>query len=297
MSIASARRVRVIVTADDFGLSPKVNEGILVAFHRGVVRNTALLVNFPDASASSELLRGADGLDVGIHLNLTAGRPISEPSAVSTLIRTDGTFFPLWTLLARVASRRIAWDEAYGEWNAQIQHGIRLGQTFSSISSHQHVHMLPPLMRIAAKLARAYAIPFVRLSHFTRERTFPYPPAKAHLLNPLSRMARRILTSERLGHNDSLLAIHRPAAPQAAATLCRTLRTVAPGLYEMVSHPGFTDPLLAERDDYLVDRLEEMKILTSTELIAAFRDGIELTTYRHLQAGAPHPAPALSPVV
>src|ERR1051326_732608 len=69
---------RLVVNADDFGLSPGVTDGILEAHAAGVVSSVSVLVNAPGWEHAVAALRGATSLGVGLHLNLTAGDPLSE---------------------------------------------------------------------------------------------------------------------------------------------------------------------------------------------------------------------------
>src|SRR5437660_9999386 len=73
---------RLVVNADDFGLSPGVNDGILEAHAAGVVSSVSVLVNAPGWEHAVAALRGTGSLGVGLHLNLTAGEPVSEGTAL-----------------------------------------------------------------------------------------------------------------------------------------------------------------------------------------------------------------------
>jgi predicted glycoside hydrolase/deacetylase ChbG (UPF0249 family) len=81
---------KLIVTADDFGLTEKINQGILEAHRRGIVTSASLMANgsaFDDAVAR---LKEAPRLGIGAHLNLTEGASLSRPSLVSSLVDRDG---------------------------------------------------------------------------------------------------------------------------------------------------------------------------------------------------------------
>jgi len=69
---------KLIVNADDFGRSPGINRGILDAHLNGIVTSTTVMINYPDAAPGLEqaLLKAPD-LGIGLHLNLTSGRPVS----------------------------------------------------------------------------------------------------------------------------------------------------------------------------------------------------------------------------
>ncbi len=75
----------LVVTADDLGYSEGVDRAILHAHREGIVRSTSLLVTFPRAAEAAALARAEPGLEVGLHLDLVEGTPVSYPAAVRTL--------------------------------------------------------------------------------------------------------------------------------------------------------------------------------------------------------------------
>src|SRR3954454_23441888 len=84
----------LIVNADDYALSPGVSRGILEAHARGVVTSTTALVNTPGAAAALAAARAAaPALGLGLHVNLSFGRPVLSPGAVPSLVGGDGAFF------------------------------------------------------------------------------------------------------------------------------------------------------------------------------------------------------------
>lgn len=256
----------VIVTADDFGLSPGVDRGILDAFRRGIVASTALLVNFPDFSESLSRLREEPGLEVGIHLNLTAGPPVLSPKRVRTLIGKDSTFRNFSGFFAQVAASQIDWSEVASEWRAQFERGLDHGCRFTFITSHQHVHMLPEGARICVKLAHEFGVRSVRLTNFRlREMLWP-PRPKAMALAPFVPMARAIFRSGGVPCNASTLEIP-PGSPDTAwQGLRRTVQRLGAGVHELVCHPAYEDAQLAERDPYVAGRENELAVLQNPRL-------------------------------
>lgn len=277
----------LIVTADDFGLSEKVNEGIMDAFHRGVVRNTTLMVNFPDLKSSMAFLERAKGLDVGVHLNLTTGPPVIDPDRVPSLVNRRGEFHALDPFFKRIALGRIRWAEVEQEWRAQIELGMEMGCRFTSITSHQHVHMFPRLAWIAVALAQQYGIPVVRLSRYHRVSILRPLRLKFWILAAFAWRIRGILHQRQQFCNDFVLDIPPLAAGPALARLSDTIRCLPDGLYELVCHPGYVDRTLESRDHYTSGRLIELDVLTAAPLRDVLAEnGIELTTFRQL-ASAP----------
>jgi predicted glycoside hydrolase/deacetylase ChbG (UPF0249 family) len=274
---------KLVVTADDFGLSPSVDRGILEAFDRGIVRSTALLVNFPDVRNSVARLRLEPGLEVGIHLNLTAGPPVLPPERVPTLVRPDGNFHSFTTFFARVALSQIDWREVAMEWEAQFERGIELGCTFTFITSHQHVHMVPQATRISAKLAQEFEVRAVRFSNFrVSEMLWPLR-LKGLALSTFAATAADILKRSNVFTNTSILEIPPGTPSRTVQQLCRVIERLDSGVHELVCHPGYVDSFLEARDPYVAERLSELSVLIDAKLAAYLqRDEIERTTFREL---------------
>ncbi len=83
---------RLIVNADDFGLTTEVNKGIIEAYRNGIVTSTTIMVNMPGFADAVEKIRCTPGLAVGIHLNLTYGVPVLGADQVRSLVGPDGRF-------------------------------------------------------------------------------------------------------------------------------------------------------------------------------------------------------------
>ena len=277
--------VRVIVTADDFGLSPAVDRGIIEAFLRGVVRNTALLVNFPDLGESLGRLERAAGLEVGIHLNVTAGPPVMSPDRIPSLVTADGVFPGFGRFFARVGARRIDPSDVMREWGAQIELGLKMGCRFTSVTSHQHVHMLPALARVAVELSQRFKIPAVRLTRFHRTSMFPPLRLKALALAAYAGAVRRTLTERRVLHNDFVVDIPAQHRNTALQRFCGMVRCLPRGVFEVVSHPAYLDATLRQRDALVDQRGVDLEVLTAPAVAALVTDGqIALSTFGALAA-------------
>src|SRR3954447_20119572 len=111
-SASSASAIRLVVNADDFGLSPAISRGILAAHRDGIVTSTSLLGNAADLEDARALLGGAPELGVGVHLTLVGGRPVSDPAAIPSLLAADGGFHARGgDLIAMWARGRVARTE------------------------------------------------------------------------------------------------------------------------------------------------------------------------------------------
>jgi len=147
---------RVVMCADDFGLTEGVCQGILDLVQMGRVSATGVMTNMPWWPRFAGELRDLDGaIGVGLHLNLTQGRPLGRMPgfAPAGRFRTHGE------LMLRAHLGSIPEDELAGEIGRQLdafEAGFGRGPDF--VDGHQHVHVLPVVRRVllAALRRRRY---------------------------------------------------------------------------------------------------------------------------------------------
>lgn len=281
---------RLIVNADDFGLCGSVNRGILEAHRQGIVTSATLLAGAPGFEEAVALARGEPGLGVGVHLNLTRGRPVSAPSRVPTLVRDDGMFAHTpWTLALGMLGRRIALDEVEREWAAQIDRGRDFGITPTHLDSEKHVHLLPGLLDVALGLARDRGIGAIRAGGEPGvwARLAPVNPQwyKTCGVAVLGRRARRHAMADGRRAPDRVLGV-LDGGRLDEDHLVRLLGRVSAGVTELICHPGYDSPelrrLVAEGGGgyLLAAREAEVRALTAPRLREALRQrGIELIHY------------------
>src|SRR5262245_7323677 len=143
------RVISVILSGDDFGLAPAINEGIALAHAQGCLTSASLSVAGPAAEDAASRARSLPSLGVGLHLTLVAERPVSRAGDVPTLVAGDGRFHPSAAAFAtRWLSRRIRPEEVRREVRAQLERARALGISLTHLDSHQHVHVLPGLLPI-----------------------------------------------------------------------------------------------------------------------------------------------------
>lgn len=155
--------LKLIVNADDFGISEAVNRGIVEAHDHGIVTSTSVMATGPRFEHALELARLRPSLAVGVHLVLTEQRPLSGADATASLVRRDGTFEPhLKQLLAKRLRGLVSMQEVRRELDAQIRRVRSAGIAINHLDGHQHVHVLPGVAQVVAELAEAHGISAVR---------------------------------------------------------------------------------------------------------------------------------------
>ncbi len=136
--------------ADDWGLSPAVNEAILELAEAGILRSVSLFANLPFTELGLERLRQTN-TGLSAHLNFTLGRPLLP---AKTLTKGDGSFFTFGEFVKLGIRGRLDSEEIFRETEAQLKRLKNL-VPIESVNGHQHVHFLPwmvdPVSRACSK--------------------------------------------------------------------------------------------------------------------------------------------------
>lgn len=281
---------RLIVNADDFGRSPGINRGILESHLRGIVTSTTVMINYPDAAPGLELAQTeAPRLGIGLHLTLTAGRPVSAPERVRSLLDDDGHFVHISAWPKQM--ERFDPEHLQREVAAQVDRFVSLtGRPPDHLDSHHHAAYLHPAsLRAMLEIAAGYGIPMrAGLPDLRPDRA---AAALADLL-PGFDTATALPLVERL-----LTVIAEGPAPfwparleggyyDRTATLgdLLVILTNLPddSITELMTHPGYVDDVLGV-SGYREKREEEMAHLThaaTRECVQA--EGIQLITFGDL---------------
>src|SRR5205814_2906929 len=112
---------------DEFGLTEHVNFGIIEAHEQGAVTSTTMLPNMWAFDHAAGLARANPTLAVGVHLNLTHGRPVLPPERVPTLVDRDGQFYRRAPFIQRLLRGQVRVDEIAAECRAQVEKVLAAG--------------------------------------------------------------------------------------------------------------------------------------------------------------------------
>jgi hopanoid biosynthesis associated protein HpnK len=177
-------RRRVILNADDFGLSPAVNAAVERAHREGVLTAASLMVGERAAPEAVDIARRNPGLAVGLHLTLADGAPVLPPERIPALVRADGRFRDDmagvgFALAASAAAR----EQLRAEVAAQVAAFRATGLACDHLNAHKHFHMHPVIAAAAFRAAREAGVRAVRI---------PWePPALVRAVEPGARAAPR----------------------------------------------------------------------------------------------------------
>jgi predicted glycoside hydrolase/deacetylase ChbG (UPF0249 family) len=157
--------MRVILSADDFGLDDDTVQRTISCLNDGILQGASIMAQMPATARALEYARGRVDLSFGVHLVFcTDGleRPILAQSIIPNLIRPDGAFFPSNRIRALGLLNRLPESEIEQEMKAQLafvrDHGVRIDY----VDSHGHLHKLPPFQRALRRVLPWFGITRVR---------------------------------------------------------------------------------------------------------------------------------------
>jgi chitin disaccharide deacetylase len=277
--------VLAILNADDFGLSPGINRGIIAAHREGILTSASLMVVGDAFEEAVALAHAHPSLSLGVHLTLVEGVPVLPPQKIPSLVTSDGRFYgSLGTFLLRWLGRRIQIEEVQREFEAQIERARQCTIQIDKLDGHMHVHLLPGVFETVLALADHYQIPAIRL-----------PTEGALGLDNLTAFRgycrRAVLTSISALRKPRLAKAGRLYATRCAGIaesgrlteegLLRILQGLRPGPTEIMAHPGYSDSTLDNwPQSRRYKREQELAALTSPRVKALVRKHrIELVTY------------------
>jgi chitin disaccharide deacetylase len=284
---------RLILNADDFGLTPGINRAIGELNSAGVLTSATLMANGPAFDDAVAVARSHAALGVGCHIVLTDGIPVSPPALIPTLLGPDGKSFrpSLNGFLRALFLGRISELDVAREALAQIQKLQRAGIRVTHIDTHKHTHLFTtitrPLLEVAEKTAvRAIRNPFEPSWSIALDHGSPTRRLAVKLLN--RRRPRFEALVEILGdaiHTTSGTVAISATGQLNATTLAQLLAALPPeGTCELCCHPGYNDPdldrvatrLRAHRD------IEREALLTEIPKILAQPNAPMLINYASL---------------
>ncbi len=311
---------RLIVNADDFGLTAGVNRAIVETHTGGVVSSATLMASgaaFEDAVTAA---RSAPNLSVGCHVVLVDGTPVSPPETIDTLLairsaEPEKFYSSLSAFAARAMLGGFDRDQLVAEITAQIRKIQAAGLRVTHLDTHKHAHLFPEILAALLRAARICGVPAIRNPFvplkamparlFKGKRALWKRYSQVRMLHTFSGPSlQRIKRAGLLTPNGVIGVIETGmsgstdgADGSAYSSLLRqTLANLPEGTWELVCHPGYNDAnLRAAGTRLLASREEERRLLVSVEL-RQFLEGqkIHVIGYREFaEKPAEEPAEAV----
>ncbi|GEN10978.1 Predicted glycoside hydrolase or deacetylase ChbG, UPF0249 family [Myxococcus fulvus] len=274
----STRPRRLIVNADDLGLHPSLDAGILRANREGIVTSATLLAMGPTAPEAASRAR-EQGLAVGLHLALsTRLEPAAGAHRVPT-VAPDGRLRASWAEFAKAwLTGKVRRAEVELELESQLRRARELGVEVDHLDGHQHLHLLPGIRPMVEAMAAREKLPVRWPDALPRARWLrtPGPALKTTLLTVLARTAPRARHGVRRVSAGGVFEAGR----LDEAALLAVLDAMPAGDFEVGCHPGEGTPHVPEDPAWTYGWQAELEALTSARVKARLAErGIQLHSY------------------
>jgi hopanoid biosynthesis associated protein HpnK len=290
---------RLIVNADDFGLTSGVNRAILKAHQSGVVTSATLMANAAAFAQAIELAQSAPELGLGCHVVLVDGTPVSNAFRVSSLLNNGSVEFhgSLAGFAVLALRKRLDSEQIEHEVTAQIRKIQSAGVTVSHLDTHKHTHMFPSVLKPILRAAQKCGIPAIRNPFETvRLAQLVENPGswkrwlEVRMLHRWRAQFHREVEAAGVATPDGTIGIVATGALRGR-WLRFLLQNLPEGTWELVCHPGYNDAeLQAVRTRLRASREQELEALTSRDIRQVLSQrGVELISYRALSPGTTRP--------
>jgi predicted glycoside hydrolase/deacetylase ChbG (UPF0249 family) len=273
---------RLIINADDYGRTADISRGIRDAHLRGMVTSSTAMMNMSAATNEIKIaLKETPDLGLGVHLVLTAGKPLLSAAQLPSLTTSDGAFHKVDDLVG--LAKNINLDEVKAEWRAQVEAFVSVaGKKPTHLDSHHHSsYFTPGLFKAMLEMAREYDVPIrLPIAHNTGKNIEGLPEE---------------LSPSLMEFGPQLLEEFQPRSPDAFfasfydeyATRGEFLRILSHflpnGTFEIMCHPGYVDKAFAKESGYAYQRQTELGILTDPAMRKEVeRRGIQLISFAQL---------------
>jgi predicted glycoside hydrolase/deacetylase ChbG (UPF0249 family) len=265
---------RLILNADDFGLTPGINRAIAELHSAGALTSATLMANGPAFDDAIRIAHAQPTLAIGCHIVLTDGIPLSPPETLPTLLGPDRRSFraSLTDFFAAVLIGKVSAAEIEREAHAQIARIQQEGISLTHIDTHKHTHILARVARPLLAIAERAGIPAIRNPFEPR---WSIALGKSRILRRLQLRSLRFLQprflalpqirSGRVVTTNGTLGIS--ATGNLNSTTLRAILNAMPsGTWELVCHPGYNDRDL----DAVRTRLRSTRDIERATLLDAF---------------------------
>jgi len=264
----------LIINADDFGMCHDQNEGVIRGLQEGVFTSSTILVTCPWFEEAAEFARNNPAADLGVHLTLTAEwdsykwGPVLGRRAVPSLVDERGY---LWQTVAQVYEHARL-DQAEAELREQIEKAFAAGIDATHLDSHMGTLQLrADYHEIYARLANEYRLP-LRLASRRRMGT----DGMGGILEQLDAFG--VVTPDHLVFNGP------PTVPETESYWTNLLRTLKPGVTEILCHPALARDELKSCARDAHQREADFRYFTSDKTRQLIKDaGVQMIGFRQLR--------------
>lgn len=285
----------LICNADDFGISEKISDAIIKGHTGGIITSATLMTNMPAAAYACERVKNLKSLGVGVHLNLTKGKPLSSLDEVAGLVSATGEFAKPSIQRKNILKNKEIIRQIELEFERQICRIFEFGIIPSHCDSHHAIHKIPRVREAMVKVMKMYGIDKARKSggyYWTPSDAVIGLKLKKFILN-MPMMHRQIIhhwNAFQMKHAGISMPDHKVsremllgAGTNPKQRLLACIISLRDGVSEIIFHPGYFDESAGDSEKFAKIREDDLALVTDSEIRSAIeKAGVRLISFREL---------------
>ena len=260
--------MKLLIQSDDYGMTRAVAKGIIHGIENGIIRNTGMFMNMPWTDECAEWIKPyLSKIALGIDLNLTTGRPISNPKEVPSLVNEHGNFYTSWESrkmdIEENGFNHVNLDEVRNELDKHIQKYIRIfGKTPDYL--HSHAYETKEILQIHHELAKKYDI--------------------IYCSDIMENLTGKGILDYRIGwYNKPPTLDNQANSSFKQYILNNSMELLKNDYVFLIGHMGYVDKELMNLSTYSLYRLNDLDAVVDREIIDWVRENkVELISYKDL---------------
>lgn len=257
---------RLIVTADDFGLSSEVNQAVVEAHRNGILTCASLMMGGKAADEAVVLSRKYPSLKVGLHLTLVDGFSVLAKEEIPDLVDGNGRFSGDTVLSGiRYFFSRRARAQIAMECEEQIRKFLDAGLSMDHINSHRHLHIHPAIRDIILPLVFKYRIPAIRLPRPVGRAPNLRSTVMTAVMSPWVFALQLRLIANGIPHNQEIFGLHETGSMVESAWL-RIIPHIRDCVTEIYCHPAYGKSTSLDEKTPHYQNEEELAALTNPSI-------------------------------
>lgn len=220
---------KIIITADDFGISQEVNEAVEIAHSQGILSAASLMVGEAFAGDAVKRAAAMPDLGIGLHVALTRAKPVSPPAIIPDLVDGSGqfksnlvaagfAFFFKPQIRRQLAVEIRAQFETFQDFDLKLDH----------VNVHNHMHMHPTVLNLILNIGQEFGMRAMRLPK-TLNAPFYLKPWMMYINNKLN--------DNHIRHNDVMMGLSE-TGQMNSAVLQDCFKNLSTGVTEIMCHPA-----------------------------------------------------------
>lgn len=250
--------MKLIANGDDFGITRACNYAIIDCYKEGILRSTSMMPNMPHVEHAAKLMKENPGLSVGIHFNLTVGKPLTN---CPSLVNENGLFDKKYLK----DSSNVKVEEVRAELEAQYNRFVEVtGQKPHHLNSHHGICMIKGAEEIQVEIANREGLPIRQMFTMMMGKSTSNPKHGVTKMFPMP------MSNEF-------------SKPETLISACTKEMLESDECYEVCAHPGYVDYEILQTSSLTEGRAHDANLFMCDEIKTWVKDNnIELVDYREI---------------